>query len=1190
MMNPRPSPSITWRGLLGVLGVLCCTGPLHATLQRVYMMGNSLTDDVLYDGFKNLVAEGGHTVTLGSQRIPGASITWLWANPTSGFTDTPYGYYPQALGGWVWDVLTLQPFSGYDSELLNARYFAQALRGAGTFGPGVPVTPGPGVPTGLSPDGQVYIYVQWPGNLLAGWNSDLWVSQSPTNRDTASYYEQMVNQLRTLEPETQFYMIPVGHVFHELNQLTRAGLVPGIVQQSDWMLDGIHLNDRGSYVAGLTFYAAIYKADPRGQRVVAPYQVTNDQAVVVQNAVWKVVSRHPLAGLASSLTITTPSLADGREGQPYTATLEAALASGAVQWSLLSGALPGGVTLGADGVLSGSPTAAGTYSFTIQAVDAGNFTAHRDFLFFVRSNDPPQITDSFLPAAAQGTPYQVVLRKTGGFGTLTWSITSGDLPLGMTLSSTGVLSGTPVSAPGRYPVTIRLADSIPDTATVPFLILVNPAEAGTVTAPPVATEPVLDGQLNESCWTLPLSAAVPWTGVSDNTVTFGVRWTSAAVFFAIRVLDDQVLSGGDAIHLFLDANHDREGAYNSDDRHLLIGPNGAWEELNGRPTGITVATAGLPNGYSAEVRVPFTNLERTPDSQSLTLGFDLAVEDQDVADGPVASIIWRATPPDHPTPATMGNLILAAGPVARNLLLNDSFSDINLNRPAYPAQATTDRAGVGWVANGVPSRPFASVDGTGYGFPDNAISCYGGSPGCCLYQVIADARATQGQGYLRFDLKYASGSIAYRLFAYNGDPATVNAHIGVASQQHPPLGGTPDATLLSGTLSSVTSTSQWREVAIPVDFGPGYDYLVFAFSGATTGINVDSRIDNVQLGPQDSERLATGPTLPAFVDTILETDLTGQDPALHLPWTQTRQLAGSLLYSGLAASAGITLVAGNDGLHYSNNHGSTRSTLAYVMQQGHYLKFSLSMADGHFDLNGGLFQFRVDRRGDGSTARRFAVFSSVGGFTEADALYTSGQIPSTGVQPVICALPDTAAYQDLTQVEFRIYAFDGQYAFKTMILKSVALGGTVHPPHPLDTAYNAWANARNWGDGDRTLTGDPNHNGLPNLLEFALDLPDPVGPTPASMLPFPQIDTATAGGPWLLYRHRRALQNGFNIVLLGSPDLAQWATQPTDGVNVISEVIDPNPDSDNSSELRQWRIRLSGPSQFWRLGIERTAN
>jgi len=71
------------------------------------------------------------------------------------------------------------------------------------------------------------------------------------------------------------------------------------------------------------------------------------------------------------LAISTTSLADGSVRKSYQATLWSTGGTGLTTWTVTSGTLPGGVTLGANGVLSGTPTAVGTFTFTVQAADAG---------------------------------------------------------------------------------------------------------------------------------------------------------------------------------------------------------------------------------------------------------------------------------------------------------------------------------------------------------------------------------------------------------------------------------------------------------------------------------------------------------------------------------------------------------------------------------------------------------------------------------------------------------------------------------------------------------------------------------------------------------------------------------------------------------------------------------------------------
>jgi hypothetical protein len=82
------------------------------------------------------------------------------------------------------------------------------------------------------------------------------------------------------------------------------------------------------------------------------------------------------------------------------------------------------------------------------------------------------IVDDSLPSASMGSAYSAKLSATGGNGTYTWSVSSGSLPSGISLSSNGSLSGTPTAA-GNSSVTIGVSDGQLSTTKV-FNIVVSP--------------------------------------------------------------------------------------------------------------------------------------------------------------------------------------------------------------------------------------------------------------------------------------------------------------------------------------------------------------------------------------------------------------------------------------------------------------------------------------------------------------------------------------------------------------------------------------------------------------------------------------------------------------------------------------------------------------------------------------------
>lgn len=156
-------------------------------------------------------------------------------------------------------------------------------------------------------------------------------------------------------------------------------------------------------------------------------------------------------------SITTASLPNGTVGVPYNQTISATGGTTPYSFSITAGALPAGLSLSSGGILSGTPTAGGSFPFTVRLTDANSSTATHIYTMAVAA---PTITLSptSLPAAAQNSGYSQTITASGGTPTYTFAVTSGSLPAGLSLSSGGVLSGTP-SGSGNYNFTVTATDS-----------------------------------------------------------------------------------------------------------------------------------------------------------------------------------------------------------------------------------------------------------------------------------------------------------------------------------------------------------------------------------------------------------------------------------------------------------------------------------------------------------------------------------------------------------------------------------------------------------------------------------------------------------------------------------------------------------------------------------------------------------
>ncbi len=143
-------------------------------------------------------------------------------------------------------------------------------------------------------------------------------------------------------------------------------------------------------------------------------------------------------------------LANGTAGTPYPAvTFTAAGAlGGSAAFSIVTGALPAGMMLSPGGVLSGTPTTAGTFNFKVMATDAVNCSGMKDYSLTILC--PAFTLPPSLPNGVQGTAYNQSVAAVPAGPVYSYAVTTNVLPPGLALNpATGAITGTP-SAPGNY--------------------------------------------------------------------------------------------------------------------------------------------------------------------------------------------------------------------------------------------------------------------------------------------------------------------------------------------------------------------------------------------------------------------------------------------------------------------------------------------------------------------------------------------------------------------------------------------------------------------------------------------------------------------------------------------------------------------------------------------------------------------
>jgi len=228
-------------------------------------------------------------------------------------------------------------------------------------------------------------------------------------------------------------------------------------------------------------------------------------------------------------SVVTTNLPSATPNQIYDFALVGAGGVQPLNWSLVSGTLPVGLSLNSAGTILGTPTTGGTSTFTVKATDSSGApggalsTQQALSLTIVAVLTVP---NALLPNGNVGVPYNATLASTGGMPPYTWQIYSGSLPSGLVLQqSTGVISGTP-TVQGTASFVVEAFDSSPIQQyyiSSTFSIAINPSGPLTIRTSSLlggAVDTAYHGQLVATGGTPPLV----WT-ITAGTLPLGLGFS-----------------------------------------------------------------------------------------------------------------------------------------------------------------------------------------------------------------------------------------------------------------------------------------------------------------------------------------------------------------------------------------------------------------------------------------------------------------------------------------------------------------------------------------------------------------------------------------------------------------------------------------------------------------------------------------
>jgi spore coat protein A len=305
--------------------------------------------------------------------------------------------------------------------------------------------------------------------------------------------------------------------------ITAGGLPAGLSLTTTGVTAGL-ISGTITAPASVTPYSfTVSVTDQQQNNLGQPAPVTVTQALSIT------VNPADVLQITTASPLTTYTLGSGAYAST---TLAATGGEPGYVWSIFTGSsLPPGLTL-TSGVIGGTPTAAGSFTFTVEATDTALVKATKALTLVVSPAPviPVSITTpASITGATQGNLTVINLATANGTGPFTWTVTSGTLPAGLGLYGSSLV-GIPLAGTYNFSLTVTDSAVTATTATRPFTLVIPTAvvaTAGVISTP--ANGSTLAATSQAFTWNNSGATAYQlWVGSTQGNLDLGVFYPATA--------------------------------------------------------------------------------------------------------------------------------------------------------------------------------------------------------------------------------------------------------------------------------------------------------------------------------------------------------------------------------------------------------------------------------------------------------------------------------------------------------------------------------------------------------------------------------------------------------------------------------------------------------------------------------------